>query len=84
MKQQLRWITALLLFGTMITLVPGYFGWTIMTGVSGLVIKFFLGFCALILVAQVLSVLAVLRAAIIEASKRRKQVHAGRGPVAGS
>lgn len=74
MKKQLLWIGALLLCWTTISVVPGIFGWAVMEGFSGLVIQFFFAFCALILVAQVFSVLAALRDAAVEARKRRKAV----------
>ncbi len=72
MKRQFTWIGALLLSWIIVTFVPGYFGWKVSEGFGGLVIQFFCGFCALILVGQVCSVLAVLRETAVEARKRRK------------
>jgi len=72
MKKQLLWIGAILLSWFLVNLVPGYFGWAVREGLGGIVIQMFFGYCALILVAQAFSVLAVLREIAREAGKRKK------------
>jgi hypothetical protein len=61
MKKQLCWIGALTSFWVLIVNAPSIFGWHPMEGFSGLVITFFLGYCAIILVAQVFSALTAIR-----------------------
>jgi len=71
-KRELYWISALTLFFAGIIFGCKYFGWQLSNGYSGLAIKFFLCYCALILVAQVFSALAALRSLLEEAIKTRK------------
>lgn len=66
MKRQLCWITALTLFWVTVTFGSEIFDWKLMSGFSGLAIKFFLCYCALILVAQVFSALGALRTLLEE------------------
>lgn len=72
MKRQLLWIGLLLLGWLAANLAPALFGWNLMEGFSGVVTQFFFGFCALILVAQVWSALAVIRDAMAAAGARKK------------
>ena len=69
MKRELCWIAALTLLWAAIIFGPEIFGWQFMSGFSGLVIKFFLGYCALILVAQVFSALGALRSLLGEVGR---------------
>ncbi len=69
MKRELRWIGLLTAFGMFVVLAPDFFGWQIMHGTSGLAIKFFLGYCAIILVAQVFAALVALRSLAMDAVK---------------
>jgi hypothetical protein len=71
MKRQLCWIAALTLFSAAIAFGPEIFGWQFMSGFSGLVIKFFLAYCALILVAQVFSALGALRSLLGEVGRSK-------------
>jgi divalent metal cation (Fe/Co/Zn/Cd) transporter len=71
MKRQLCWITTLTLFGVALTFSQELFGWQLMDGFSGLAIKFFFGYCALILVAQVFSALAGLRSLLDELGRKK-------------
>jgi succinate dehydrogenase/fumarate reductase cytochrome b subunit len=66
MKRQICWIIALTLFWATVTFGSEILGWKLMSGFSGLVIKFFLCYCALILVAQVFSALGALRTLLEE------------------
>lgn len=72
MKRQICWIAALTLFWVAITFSREIFGWQYMSGFSGLVITFFLGYCALILVAQVFSALGALRSLLGEVGKSKE------------
>ncbi|HEY7746678.1 MAG TPA: hypothetical protein VIA07_10090 [Desulfuromonadales bacterium] len=72
MKRQIYWIAALTLFSAAIAFGPEIFGWQFMSGFSGLVIKFFLAYCALILVAQVFSALGALRSLLGEAGRGKE------------
>ena len=71
MKRELCWIGALTSFWAGIIWVPEIFGWQAMAGFSGLVIMFFLGYCAIILVAQVFSALRALRSLMEELVEER-------------
>jgi divalent metal cation (Fe/Co/Zn/Cd) transporter len=71
MKRQICWIAALTLFWVAVTFGLELFGWQLLDGFSGLAIKFFLGYCALILVAQVYSALVALRSLLGEAIRRQ-------------
>jgi hypothetical protein len=66
MKRQICWITTLTLFWVAVTFGSEIFDWQLMHGFSGLAIKFFFCYCALILVAQVFSALGTLRALLAE------------------
>jgi hypothetical protein len=72
MKRQILWITALGLFWAFWCFAPALLGWNIMDGSSGLVIKFFLGYCAIILVAQLFSALAAVRSLLEELNRESK------------
>jgi hypothetical protein len=71
MKRQLCWISTLTLFWVALTFSQELFGWQLMSGFSGLAINFFLGYCALILVAQVFSALAGLRSLLDELGRKK-------------
>jgi 4-hydroxybenzoate polyprenyltransferase len=72
MKRQLAWIGALMLFGAAVVLAAGAFGWYPLEGFGGLFIAFFLAYCAIILVAQVFSALAALRAVLAKGAEQKK------------
>ena len=61
MKKELCWIGALTTFSAGIVWAPKIIGWQVFEGLGGLVIMFFLAYCAIILVAQVFSALKALR-----------------------
>ena len=71
MKRQLCWIGLLTGFGALVLLAPELFGWPALNGVGGLVIRIFLGYCAIILIAQVFAALVALRALVIESRQPR-------------
>lgn len=73
MKQNLCWAGMLISFWAGIAWLPEVFGWRLMDGFVGLVIRFFLGYCAIVLAAQLFSALAALRC-LAEASAKRKKV----------
>jgi hypothetical protein len=75
MKKKLCWIGALSSFWALIVWAPTIFGWHPMEGFSGLVITFFLGYCAIILAAQVFSALTAIRSLLEDLvdSKRNSQ-----------
>jgi hypothetical protein len=72
MKRQIGWIGVLVLFGTATLLAPAALGWNILEGFTGLFMTFFLCYCAIILVAQVLSALAALRSVLSKSDERKK------------
>jgi hypothetical protein len=72
MKKQCLWIGAILIFWALVNIASGHFGWALREGFSGLVIQIFFGYCALILVAQAFSAMAVIGSTAVEMSKRKK------------
>ncbi|WP_027713960.1 hypothetical protein [Desulfuromonas sp. TF] len=72
MKKELCWIGALSSFWAVIVWTPAIFGWQPMEGFSGLVITFFLGYCSIILVAQVFSALMALRSLAEDLAKSKR------------
>jgi len=72
MRRELCWIGLLVALWVFVLLAPTILGWPILDGFSGLVIQFFLGYCAIILVAQVFSALKTLRTVVVEVGRRRK------------
>lgn len=71
MKRQLGWIGVLSAFWVAVVLAPEIFGWPALGGLSSLIVRIFLGYCAIILVAQVFSALAALRSLLQDVAKRR-------------
>ena len=73
-KLIILWIASLVLFaGAGITILVAS-DW--MSGVHGLAIRFFLGYCAIIVVAQVFAVMEVIRRLREDSSVRNSQCHA--------
>ncbi|MEJ2698647.1 MAG: hypothetical protein P8Z70_03160 [Desulfuromonadales bacterium] len=72
MKRHLGWIGALTLFGAAVGFAPPAFGWHPLEGFGGMFIAFFLGYCAIILVAQVFSALVALRSVMTKGAERKK------------
>lgn len=73
MKKELCWIGALSAFFAGIAWAPRIFGWQVFEGLGGLVIMFFLAYCAIILVAQVFSALVALRTLTEDAVKVKRR-----------
>ena len=71
MKRQSVWIGMLVLLWLAVN-AAGLLGWPVNDGFTGLVIRFFLGYCAIILVAQVFSALAAIRDVLDELTRKKK------------
>lgn len=72
MKREAYWIGLLVSFWTLVVFAPEIFGWRHLDGFASLFVRFFLGYCAIILVAQVLSALKNLRSVAEKLSKQKK------------
>ncbi len=72
-RNQLFWIGSIGLLWMGITFVPPLFGLPLGNGFSGLVIYFFLGYCAIILVAQLFSALKAVRSIVENWTERKKK-----------
>jgi hypothetical protein len=70
MKKKIMQGTLLLLAFTLFAIAVEAVGW--MDGFSGLVIRIFLGYCAIIVVCQVFGAMIALRQGIGERVKRRR------------
>lgn len=72
MKSEAYWIGLLVSFWTLVVFAPEIFGWQQMDGFCSLFLRFFLGYCAIILVAQVLAALKNLRSAAELLARQKK------------
>jgi uncharacterized membrane protein len=72
MRRQICWIGMLLLLFAFFFFAP-FPGGTMMEGFSGLAIKIFLGYCAIILVVQVYSALEALRQLLNDYPGKKKE-----------
>jgi len=72
MKKQGIWIMAILVLWILVNVVSDILGWGLREGFSGIVIQLFFGYCALILVAQAFSALAVIRKTLAEAARQKR------------
>ncbi len=72
MKRQIYWLGMMLLLFAFFFFTP-FPGGTVMDGFSGLTIKFFLAYCAIIVVAQLYAALVALWQFLSESATRKKE-----------
>ncbi len=71
LKLMILWAASMALFIS--TGIATWLTWDVMGGVSGLIIRFLLGYCGIIVVFQVFSALAAIRELIHDLSEKKPE-----------